>query len=56
MLEHLTVHTTPTNTPPDPAGPEHPDPTRIAPTTGGAGFNLTNCVDTLLHNILQLTA
>src|SRR5690625_4387141 len=56
MLEHLTVHTTPTNTPPDPAGPEHPDPTRIAATTGGAGFNLANCVDTLLHNILHLTA
>ena len=62
MLEHLTVHTTPTGktaaqAESQPAGGHHgPDPTRIAPTTGGAGFNLANCVDTLLHNILQLTA
>src|SRR5690625_1212453 len=62
MLEHLTLHKTPTGKTADQAesqqaaGHHGPDPTRIAPTTGGAGFNLANCVDTLLHNILQLTA
>src|SRR5699024_6936429 len=91
MLEHLTLHTTPTGKTaaqaesqpaashqgPDPtrtapttdtatsaaraesqqaAGHHRPAPTRIAPTTAGAGFNLATCVDTLLHNILQLTA
>src|SRR5690625_4267169 len=62
MLEHLTLHKTPTGKTADQAesqqaaGHHGPDPTRIAPTTGGTGFNLANCVDTLLHNILQLTA
>src|SRR5699024_5821624 len=62
MLEHLTLYKTPTGKTADQAesqqaaGHHGPDPTRIAPTTGGTGFNLANCVDTLLHNILQLTA
>ena len=71
MLEHITIRHTPTpETDPagtpggDPADPEHTDPehtapadpTRIAATTGGAGFRLADCVDTLLHNVLQLAA
>lgn len=60
MLEHATVRETPTSktceqTTPEPAT-GHPDPTRIAATTGGAGFHLADCVDTLLDNILQLAA
>src|SRR5690625_7619455 len=49
MLEHLTLHKTPTGKTADQAesqqaaGHHGPDPTRIAPTTGGAGFNLANC-------------
>ena len=32
------------------------DPARIAPTTGGAGFRLADCVDALLLNVVGLAA
>ena len=51
MLEHIT-HTPTTPGMPEPAG--HPD--RITGTTGGYGFHLADCVDTLLANTLTTAA
>ncbi|EYT50266.1 hypothetical protein D641_0104730 [Brachybacterium muris UCD-AY4] len=51
MLEHIT-HTPATPGLPEPAG--HPD--RITGTTGGYGFRLADCVDTLLNAALTTAA
>src|SRR5699024_7906646 len=62
MLEHLTLHKTPTGKTTDQAESHQaathqgPNPTRSDPPNGHTGSNLANCVDTLLHSILQLTA
>ncbi|WP_157975664.1 hypothetical protein, partial [Brachybacterium sp. YJGR34] len=47
--EHLTLSRP---RPPEPSG----DPERIAAATGGYGFHLADCVDALLHNLLDLAA
>lgn len=51
MLEHIT-HTPTTPDMPEPTG--HPD--RITGTTGGYGFRLADCVDTLLNAALTTAA
>ncbi|MCT2297095.1 HNH endonuclease [Brachybacterium muris] len=51
MLEHIT-HTPTTPDMPEPTG--HPD--RITGTTGGYGFRLADCVDTLLNATLTTAA